>query len=285
MIRSTTHGLTLIALFAAAACGGDNLTHPEHDLYPSSEAMPLPCLPNLDGKIESNEMRAVLGSVALFLVSPPGVERAVDVAGNVDADGHQIWDWSTDLADDLIFRAGASPMMGKWYAATFPTGQFSAPFDAGKTIDAIYKIDDQALWILGLASTEEHPQSGQTLFAYQSPVALFRFPIERGATWTSVGEVRNSMLRGLPYAGRDTYEVRVDATGRLLLPDLSFTEAHRVRTKVTVEPSVGVNHSQRQVSWLFECFGEVARAASKLDETEDDFTTASEVRRLGLEGN
>src|SRR5207244_3845320 len=155
------------------------------------------------GKIEAREMQAVLGSVASFLVSPPGVERPVDVAGKIDEAGHRIWDWSTDFADDRIFRESAAPMIGKWYASTFPTGQFAAPFDAAKTVEAVYKLDDQALWILGLASAEERPATGQTLFAYTTPVALFRFPIQRGATWTSVGEVRNSMLRGLPYAGRD----------------------------------------------------------------------------------
>jgi hypothetical protein len=36
----------------------------------------------------------------------------------------------------------------------------------------------------------------------------------------------------------------------------------------------------RQDSYLFECFGEVARATSQPNETSDDFTTAAEVRRF-----
>jgi hypothetical protein len=39
----------------------------------------------------------------------------------------------------------------------------------------------------------------------------------------------------------------------------------------------------RQTSWFFECFGEVARAKSRTDEPNEDFTVAAEVRRLSLE--
>jgi hypothetical protein len=40
--------------------------------------------------------------------------------------------------------------------------------------------------------------------------------------------------------------------------------------------------TQRQVGFLFECLGEVTRATSKLNEPDENFTTASELRRLGL---
>ena len=45
---------------------------------------------------------------------------------------------------------------------------------------------------------------------------------------------------------------------------------------------MGASVSRRQVSFLFECFGEVARATSRDDEQAVDFTTAAEVRRLGM---
>jgi hypothetical protein len=69
----------------------------------------------------------------------------------------------------------------------------------------------------------------------------------------------------------------------MILPHLTFTDAYRVRTKVTVEPAVGgVTVTRRQVSFLFECFGEVARATSRDDEALEDFTQAAEVRRFSL---
>ena len=55
-----------------------------------------------------------------------------------------------------------------------------------------------------------------------------------------------------------------------------------MRTTLTVTPAAGKAVSTRQTSFLFECFGEVARATSQNDETQDNFTTAAEVRRLGL---
>ena len=57
------------------------------------------------------------------------------------------------------------------------------------------------------------------------------------------------MLRGLPYDGKDTYEVKVDGAGELLTPDFIFTQVLRVRTKVTVEPSAGQATVQRQTAF------------------------------------
>ena len=73
-----------------------------------------------------------------------------------------------------------------------------------------------------------------------------------------------------------------DATGQLVLHDVTFSQVHRVRTKVTLSPATGASIVTRQDSFLFECLGEVARATSVNDEPKDDFTTASEIRRLGL---
>jgi hypothetical protein len=36
------------------------------------------------------------------------------------------------------------------------------------------------------------------------------------------------------------------------------------------------------VSFFFQCFGEVARATSQTNDTNENFTTAAQVRRFGL---
>jgi hypothetical protein len=92
----------------------------------------------------------------------------------------------------------------------------------------------------------------------------------------------NGTLNGSPWTQQDTYEVTDDATGELVLKDLTFTQAHRVRTKVTIAPSAGATIVRQQVSFVFECFGEVARITSQDNEMNADFTTAAEVRRFGL---
>jgi hypothetical protein len=272
-----------LALVLSLAACEDNLTHPpDRADYVAEDVAPLSCIPNLDGRIEPSEMQAAIGVPVAYLISPSGAERRVDVAGLVDPEGHLLWDWSADFADDAVLRVSAVQLDAQWYADSFPEGQFVVPLDAAGTLDAVYRRDDDALWLLGMASVQPDPPEGRTRIVYTAPVAVFRFPIEPGASWISVGEVRDATYRGLPYAGRDTYEVSVDGSGRLQLPDLEFTQAHRVRTRVTAEPSVGAPTSRRQVSFLFECFGEVARAVSRADEVEEDFTTATEWRRFGL---
>jgi hypothetical protein len=273
---------TFVCCTAALACS-DNLTPvPDRAVYDGGGQPPLECVPNLDGRIDAHELQAALGVPATYLVSPKGEERAVDVVGTVDGAGKRVWDWKADAPTDQIAVLTASALAGKWYAASFPGGQFVTALDAGGTLEAVYVHDDQALWLLGFASAAEAPTEGKTLVVYNQPVALYRFPLQVGGTWASAGTVQNATIRGLPYAGRDTYEVSVDAAGTIHLPDVTFAQALRTRTRITSEPAVGASVSRRQVSFLFECFGEVARAQSRDDESAVDFTTAVEVRRLGL---
>ncbi len=272
--------LTVLAV-ALTACG-ENRTFPEKAAFQPAAVTPLSCVPNLDGKIESNELKAALDVPESLVVSPAGIHRTVDLAGKVDTQGRLVWDFATDYADDQVARISASALVGKWFAASFPTGQYVAPVDLGAGLLGIYAADGSNLLLLGIASSVINPPEGKTLLVYNAPVAVHRYPLEVGKTWVSAGVVQNGTLRGLPYAGRDTYQVNVDAAGRLELTDLTFTQALRVRTRVTVEPAVGASVSRRQVSFFFECFGEVARAASVDNEPLEDFTTTAELRRLGL---
>lgn len=274
--------LALFVPFALAVGCGDNQTpYPTRDRYGADAAAPLGCTPNLDGRIDASELGPALGIPVSYLVSPSGEERPVDVAGVDDGRGGRVWDFSVDLATDQVASLSAGALAGKWYASSFPGGQFTVALDTGGTVEGVYVQDSTSLRLLGVASRDESPAEGQTLLVYDSPVTIFAFPIAPGATWVSAGRVTGGMFRGLPYAGRDTYETRVDAMGVVELPAFRFTQVHRVRTRVTVEPAVGASTSRRQVSLVFECFGEVVRVTSRSDEAEEDFTTAAEVRRLG----
>lgn len=270
-------------LFIVCLCACDsNQTFPDRGIFMPGDGGTLECLPNLDGVIDSHELQPAIGVPQSLLVSPVGTERDVNVAGTV-IDGRRRWGLDLDYADDQLASIQAQNLAGQWFADMFPDGEFVAPVDAGSQTLGIYRHDDRALWLYGLASAEENPPSGQTLYAYTSPVELYRFPITPGDEYVSVGEVSGGMLLGLPYAGRDVYEIRVVATGTLDLIDFTFEQAHRIDTRLTVEPAVGAATSRRQVSWLFECFGEVARATSRADETAVDFGVAAELRRLSLE--
>lgn len=275
--------LTLIGSgLVVAACGENETPPPAKSPYVSAEPEALPCVPNLDGKIEASELSPQLGVAATYLVSPAGAERAVDLVGT-ERDGKRSWSLGLDFADDQVARISAQKLEGKWYAAEFAglTDAIVTPIDAGGLTEGIYTHDETAFSLHGVASASPDGPN-KTLLRYDQPIALYRFPLAPGVEYSTTGEVKNGTFRGLPYAGRDTYEVKVDAAGELSLPDFTVTQALRVRTKVTVSPAAGQVTTQRQTSFLFECLGELARATSKLDEPDEDFTTATELRRLGL---
>jgi len=269
-------------ILVVAACGENETPPPSKPNYVAVEPEPLPCVPNLDGKIDAHELAPTIGIAATYLVSPAGRERTVDLVG-AERDGKRVWSLGVDFADDQIARISAQPLEGKWYAPEFAglENAIVTPIDAGGTTEGIYTHDETAFSLHGVASASPDDPN-KTLLVYKTPIALYRFPLAPGVSYSTTGEVENGTFRGLPYAGRDTYEVKVDAAGEVLLPDFTVTQALRVKTKVTISPAAGQVTTQRQTSFLFECLGEVVRATSKLEEPEEDFTVASELRRLGL---
>ncbi|MEM7608909.1 MAG: hypothetical protein AAF411_26475 [Myxococcota bacterium] len=273
--------LLLLALLALG-CGDNQTVPPPRDAFVPGDAAVLTCVPNLDGVVEANELAPTLGIPVSLLTAPVGVERQVDVAGIV-VDGRRRWDLGADFADDQLARIEASDLSARWFAGRFPDGEFISPLDLAGDLLGIFRHDDDALRLLGVASAEEAPAQGQTLYGYDTPIVVYRFPLRQGDEFIASSTITDGTLLGLPYAGRDTYEVRVVSTGVLTLPDLEFEQAHRVDTRITVAPAVGAAVVRRQVSWIFECFGEVARATSRSGEETVDFTTAAELRRLSLE--
>jgi hypothetical protein len=215
-----------------------------------------------------------------YLENPAGKTRTVDVAGST-VGGVLTWNFGSDYADDGVISVVVTNLTGKWYAASFPTGQFVTPQDAAHTLEAIYKRDDGGVYLLGIVSTDQAPAEGQTLLVYDTPILVAKFPMSAGVSWVSASTVTNGKVRNLPYAGKDTYEVTDDGIGRLVLHSFTFESVHRVRTKVTISPSAGKNAVTRQVSYFAECYGELTRVVSQTDEPNADFTTAAELRRFG----
>lgn len=271
------------ALFLGLVGCDENLTIvPNRSKATGAGVEPLACIPNLDGRIDSNELAAAIGVDVNYVVSPPGALRDVDLEGKPGEDGRLVWSFSSDFADDQSLVITPRLAKDQWYAASFPPDAFVTPFDAGGRVDSIGRLTDQGLEVLGLASHEENPSEGQTLLIYGSPIQILKFPIQPGVEFVSTGTITNGKARGLPYAGKDTYEVKVDGIGSVDLPAFSFEEVHRVRTKVTVAPAVGAPVAQIQVSFFTECFGEVVRATSATGETNPGFAQAAELRRLGF---
>jgi hypothetical protein len=273
------HTTWILPLIVLVACSDEATSLPPDASYTADGEVALPCVPVLNGMITSSELQVAIGASERFLVSPPNTTESVDLEGMVDSSGQRLWNWSTSLATDENFTLTPVTLADKWYASSFPNGQFVLPIDPADTTEGVYVHNDQAILLLGIASTEDNPAT-KTLVVYETPVILYQFPITVGSSWTSSGTSKNAIYLGLPYAGTDTYATQVEASGELVLPDFTFTQVLQVSTLVTSVPVAGETSTQRQVSFLFECFGEVARAMSQLNEPNADFTVASQIRRL-----
>lgn len=256
------------ALLLVGACGVNATPQPE----PAPE---LPsCVPNRDGVITEDELPIAYGAAANYYASPPGVMRTIATAGTA-------WDLSDEHADDVVIALGPTKIKDQWYAASFASAQFSV--DAGSGLDGLYHQDAQGLWLDGTASQQEAPAGGKTLIRYAQPVPVLRFPIEGGDAFEATGAIGDGIVNGLPFIGIDKVEVEVTGDGRLDVPYVRFSPAMRVRTLVTRTPSTGSPVvTRRNVIFLFECFGEVARAESRIDEPSAEFTSAAYLRRFAL---
>ncbi len=258
------------ALTLLAACGVNQTPQPEPPpTLPS-------CVPDRDGEITAAELPIAFGATVAYYASPAGATRTINTSS-----ASKLWDLSEEHGDDLVIALGPAELKAQWYAPSFPGGQFAV--DGGGGLDGIYHQDDQALWLDGTASHEPAPAAGKTLIRYAQPIAVLRFPIRDGDVYTTTAQIPDGIASGLPFIGTDQVDVDITGDGRLDVPYVRFSPVLRVRTGVTRKPSTGTPIvKRRNVIFLFECFGEIARAESRVDESAVDFTTAAYLRRFAL---
>lgn len=283
---STTAHIWKVAVVVAgcllASCVDEPPANPQdYEPYEPEPRQQLDCTPNLDGVIEKDEFTARLNTPVDFLVSAPGQTRSIDPTA-AQVDGRRVWDWSQRRASDQLATIEARAVSDQWFAGEFSDADFALPFSLGGETLAIFRETSSTLKLLGLASRQEEPESGKTLLVYDTPIDLYRFPLESDKSWTTSSDIQDGRLRGLPYAGEDTYEVTVGQTGSLRLPNLTFDEAHKIYITYRADPVGGQEQVTRQISFLFECFGEIARATSEVGESSRNFETAANVRRFGF---
>ena len=264
-------------ILALAGCSETGTVGPDAtDGYqPLPDAAPT-CTGNNDGIITRDELPVVMGVGVDYLVNPPATSVSVDPDGTTDGGGNTIWDFTS--TDGLVMTITLAPVWDTWAATSFPDAMYSAQLKADSPTLGVYRVDDQAVWLLGFAS----PQANHTLAVYDPPVPSLRFPIEVGLNWVSVGEIRNAMLDGQPFASTDTYRISVDMKGTGRLPYLDLLNTLRVRVDLTQSLAGGTTLRWIQYIFLHECYGEVGRIVSLEGELNPQFETASEFRRLAL---
>jgi hypothetical protein len=254
-------------LLVLAACGVNQTPQP-------SPVPTLPeCVPNRDGQITADELPIALGATLPYYAA-----TNTQVALVPNASG--VYDLSQEPANKTIVAVGPVALGTQWYAAAFPVGQFVV--DAGGGLDGIYHQDTTALWLDGTASQQQG--ASKTLIVYPTPLPVLRFPLVDAEAWTATAPLpAGTELSGLPFLGTDTLAADVTLGARLDVPYVQFSPILRVRTLVTRAPSTGTPVvTKRTTIFLFECFGEVTRAESNVDEPNADFTTAALLRRYAL---
>jgi hypothetical protein len=256
--------IKVAAPIAALAACTTNQT-PQPDVPPALGS----CVPNRDGMITADEMPVVIGASLTYYV---GTNQTIAQTG-------MRWDMSAERAEDDVVAIGPSALKDQWYAASFPSGQFVV--DAGAGLVGIYHQDAQALWLDGTASADS-AMASRTLVIYSPPVAVLRFPVVAGDMYMTRAPLAGATINGLPFNGTDEVTVAVVGEGLLAVPYVEFSPVLRVTLAVTRVPTTGPTTSRRTTLFLFECFGEVARAESKADEPSADFTFAAYVRRFAL---
>ena len=250
---------------------------------------PATCLPNDDGVVTRDEVVPVFGAIASYLANADGTTVPVDVDGVADPDapGLFVWDFRDGPRDVRVGLPVARMPTDAWYAPSFPPDVTYVTPLGPQTPDilGVFRLRGSELEMLGLASREGGP--GRTLLVYDAPVALYRFPLERGRAWTVEASFRDARIQGAPQAGVETYRFTIDRAGKVILPNFTFTSVLRIRLDLTqtfvVSQGANTLHSTHYF-YFTECVGEVARIVGPLtpETPAPPVTTAREFRRLGL---
>lgn len=237
------------------------------------------CTPNRDGKVSRGEVVLKAGLRATFEVAH---EVKVDTAGTMK-DGGRYWDLAKSYEGDDPETIEFKSMDGKWFKPDYPDADYAMKLAGDSEELGVFDATPKGLYLLGVVSPEEG-SFGETNIAYDPPVEVLKFPLEKGATWkteTTARGTHKTYSPAVPLSWDETYKNQVDATGTLKTPYGEF-EVLRVRTVLerNQQFSGWTLGEVRTFAFVAECFGTVATIRSEDGEDETEFTEAAEVRRL-----
>ena len=279
MSRSKKHIANLLltcCCVLAAGCPGPDPTFSDGAADYTLVADSLSCLPDNDGNIERGELVFKAGLAANYRANPPGTLAPLSPGGKL-VDGKVEWDFSS--TDGVVVKLKVEQVQGTWFAKHFPSGNLAMVTSIkGDTLQVLQVESDRVL-LLGLASRKVD----YTLTIYDPPVIAMRFPLKKGLKFSSTSSLKDgSKINSLPVHTKDTYEVSINTEGVLRLPHLKLHRTLLIETRVTSKTVGGVTVTTHQLQWFSECYGEVVRALSQVNEKQSLFTKAMELRRLAL---
>ena len=230
------------------------------------------CMPNRDGIVSRDEVPLRPGLRATFRI---GANATVSTAGTMMG-GVRTWDFSGDYAGDEDVLTELMDPGANWWAPMFPTATHAARLSNSAETLGVFQITGDALLLLGVVSPTAG--SGQTRLTYNPPVTVIAFPLQAGSTFTTTSSVSGT-ASGIFASYTEEYTSVVDATGTLITP-FGEMPTLRLRTEMTRTSGFATLTSVRQFTFVAECFGIAALMSSNAFETNVEFTTAAEIRRL-----
>lgn len=230
------------------------------------------CIPNRDGVIERSEVPVMAGLRANFKVA---TDAEVSTAGEDLGDGRRRWDLSAGLAGDHDVLVETLDPAGQWWAEDFPGASYSTRLTDSSDLLGVFEIDATSLSLLGVVSPEDG--ATRTNLAHDPAVTTLAFPLSVGDSWRTEATV-TGVASGVGSFWSERYDSEVNAAGELVTP---FGTFEVLRVGVVLTRTVGALVTVvRSYAFVSECFGTVATVTSRDNERREEFTRASEVRRL-----
>jgi len=230
------------------------------------------CTPNQDGTIEQAEIPLAAGLDAQFETA---TDATVSTAGVSNPDGSRTWDYAGALPGDHLTLVETQPLDGKWFAASFPGASYAAVLSSTSDLLGVFEIGAGELLLRGVVS----PTGGsfRTELTYDPPVPVLDFPLTESKSWQITSNV-TGYASGIWSIYTEQYGYEIDAHGTLVAP---FGTFQVLRVRSTLTRTVGMMVTVvRSFLFVAECFGTVATITSHDNEPNEQFDSASEVRRL-----
>lgn len=237
-----------------------------------TDAPKVGCSPNKDGVINVEEVPIAPGLKATFRVAE---NAAFATAGTAKPDGSRKWDLSVPLSGDHDVLVTTRALSGTWYGPKFPGASHSTELSTTSDLLGVFQTTATGLLLVGVVSPNE--SATKTELKYATPPAALQFPLKVSAAWKVTSNVSGT-ASGVAALYTETWDSRVDNRGELVTPFGSF-DVMRVKTVLTRNVGVTVTIT-RTYAFVTECYGTIATVTSKPNETQEEFTSAAEVRRL-----
>jgi hypothetical protein len=219
------------------------------------------------------ELPFVAGRMGTFRVT---TDATWNTAGQSNSNGSRTWDLSGQLAGDADRVMMLGTPMAQWWSAIYPTATYATELSIESDLRGVFYVTNAESTLLSVVS----PNGGatRTELDYDPPAKILALPLTAGTTWTSTSTV-SGYAQGTPIAYTEKYESRVDQVGTMKTPYGEFPVL-RVATDLTRTSGLATLLTKRTFSWVAECFGPVATAASQDFATGSEFMDIAEIRRL-----